>query len=100
MTVSNVEFHEDAEIEMLQAAEFYEAQEPGLEQRFLDEIDKGLLAISGRPQAWPVVSGSIRKKVLYRFPYSIFYREEKTSICILAVMHQRRKPNYWKKRLE
>ncbi len=42
MNDSKVSFHEEAEREMLAAAEFYESQEPGLEQQFFDEIDHGL----------------------------------------------------------
>ena len=42
----SIEFHKEAELEMLQAADFYEHQERGLEQRFFDEIDRGLEAIS------------------------------------------------------
>ncbi len=33
-----------------------------------------------------------------KFPYSILYAVEKDSVYLLAIMHQKRKPLYWKNR--
>ena len=95
----SIEFHKEAELEMLQAADFYEHQERGLEQRFFDEIDRGLEAISCHPTGWPVLEGSLRKKVLFGFPYTILFEKDQHRIYILAIMHQSREPGYWKSRL-
>lgn len=83
---------------MVDVADFYENQEPGLGNRFLDDMDRGLCSITKKTNAWPIISDSIRKKVLNRFPYSILYRVKKSTIFILAVMHHRRLPKYWKNR--
>jgi plasmid stabilization system protein ParE len=42
-----------------------------------------------------------RRKLLQRFPYSLIYlmEGEDEHIFIVAVMHQRRKPGYWRDRL-
>jgi len=98
VTVSKVEFHEKAESEMLRAANFYFSQEPGLEQRFLDEVEAGLVSIASHPNSWPIIEGDVRKKVLVRFPFLILYRPEPARIYILAVMHQSRNAD-WKNRL-
>ena len=37
----------------------------------------------------------IRKALIIKFPYALLYRIEKENIYILAVMHQKRKPNDW-----
>ena len=85
--------------ELWEAADFYHHKEPAIEQPFFDEVEMNLTAISNYPKSFPVVLAAVRKKVLSRFPFALMYREEPKRIFILAVMHQRRKPDYWKKRL-
>jgi hypothetical protein len=56
--------------------------------------------ILANPKAWPKLSGGIRACRTQRFPYSVVYREGQEAILILAVMHHRRNPVYWRDRLE
>lgn len=37
-----------------------------------------------------------RGRVLHRFPYSVVYEMQASTVTILAVAHHRRKPNYWR----
>jgi plasmid stabilization system protein ParE len=37
-----------------------------------------------------------RKRVLKRFPYSVFYEVLGSTVTILAVAHHRRRPDYWR----
>ena len=36
---------------------------------------------------------------LDKFPFTVYYRETEDGIHILAVLHQRRHPDYWRDRL-
>jgi hypothetical protein len=63
-------FHEAAENEMNEAADFYDLQHAGLGTAFLDEIRTAISNILKWPEATPTVQGSIRKKNLVRFPFS------------------------------
>lgn len=45
----------------------------------------------------PIGSG-YRKLGLRPFPYTIIYRQENDTITIVAVMHQKRRPGYWRGR--
>lgn len=47
---------------MVEIAAYYENQEPSLEQRFLDQVDRGLVAITENPNGWPVIAGVDQKK--------------------------------------
>lgn len=90
--------HPAAEAEMLAAARYYEECQVGLGDRFLDEVSRAGKRISHHPEAWPVISGSIRRCLLNRFPFGLIFRIEDKRIYILAVMHLRREPNYWRGR--
>ncbi|MBM3860536.1 MAG: type II toxin-antitoxin system RelE/ParE family toxin [Verrucomicrobia bacterium] len=92
-------FHPAADAELIAAAEFYESQANGLGRDFLDETSHALSRIGDFPQAWPVMEADIRRCLLKRFPYAIFYRLTVEHIRILAIADLRREPGYWRERL-
>ena len=91
-------FHRLARLELLDAIDFYEEEEPGLGRAFLAIVEAGLKRIEQNPEAGAVVRGRVRSLHLRRFPYSIVYRHTSSVIRILAVMNQRRRPFYWRQR--
>jgi plasmid stabilization system protein ParE len=95
--MKSVRFNRLAERELAEAVEHYEAESPGLGDRFLDEVWHALALLVRHPEAAPRIRGSIRRFVLPRFPYSLMYRpdEKGNGIRVLAVAHQRRHPEYW-----
>lgn len=46
-------------------------------------------------QLYPLVDEDLRRCVLHRFPYSIYYTIDTDTVVVLSVAHQRRKPYYW-----
>ncbi len=90
--------HEDAEIEIIEAVEFYDIESTGLGDIFVDEIQIAIDKISYFPYANPIIKGRIRKKDHNRFPYSLFYSIKVEEIRILAVAHHKRRPFYWVRR--
>jgi len=88
-----------AEQEMLDAKWYYEQQVPGLGQSFMDNIDVAVQDIAAHPFRWPVIRPNIRRRLVHRFPYGIFYRVDQDEIVILAIAHLRRRPMYWLDRL-
>lgn len=94
-----VEYHPTALEELIKAAEYYELKVDGLGQRFLDEIELCVAEISESPERWPYFILNARRRLLDRFPYMLVYLDEADRIYILATMHQKRRPGYWKKRL-
>lgn len=93
-------WHREARIEADEAAGFYGARQPGLDRRFLDILEDALQRISRRPQMYPKVENDIHKCRLPRFPYGVIYRAKSESVEILAIMHLKREPGYWKARSE
>ena len=94
-----IEFLHEAQIEMTEAALFYDAQVRGLGTTFLDTIERGLREIQSHPTRWPTIGRNIRRLRIGRFPYGILYRETSAAIIIVAIMHLHRLPGYWQNRL-
>lgn len=90
-----VVFSKFAKSELEDAIAFYELEYSGLGLKFKEEIRKNINIIKKHPQAWAVERGDIRKSLLHKFPYKIFFSIEKAHIFIIAISHQHRKPDYW-----
>lgn len=87
---------QEVELEIEISAKYFKLQYDGLEILFLDEIENAFLKIQENPERYPIIEQRIRKFIIQRFPFNIFYEINKDGILILAVAHQKRKPDYWK----
>ena len=88
-------FHDLAKVELNEAAQYYERDSPGLGAAFVTEAERCTAAILEHPEASPIVTGAIRRRLLRRFPYGLLYRIRPEQIRILAVMNLKRRPGYW-----
>ncbi|WP_027855611.1 hypothetical protein [Marinobacterium litorale] len=96
----NYSFHPAAEAEFLESVGYYESKVPGLGGALIEEFEALAILVSKTPQGWQVeFPPDIRRAPLHRFPLSIIYRERPDSFQILAVAHDRRRPQYWLGRL-
>ena len=93
-----VSFHPFTDIELNEAAYFYEAESPGLGAVFLDEVERTIAGILEHPTAGTLVGGNVRRRLIPRFPYGVLYSLKGDTVRILAIMHQKRRPFYWKSR--
>jgi hypothetical protein len=85
----------EANLEIRQAAEFYEDCRKGLGQEFLDAVDLAFDQIQRHPRTWRILKGRFRRYLLQRFPYGLIYAVDRQTIFVAAVMHLKRKPGYW-----
>jgi hypothetical protein len=66
----------------------------------IDELEALLNLICNSLEEWQVeLEAEIRRTPLYRFPLSVIYREKINTLQILAIAHDRRRPQYWLNRL-
>jgi toxin ParE1/3/4 len=94
-----LEIHFEAREEFLQAAQFYEAQVPGLGQRFINEIERCQKALLDTPLIGQPYGRRLRKfTVGDKFPYSIVYAVLAEVLIVLAYAHGSRRPGYWRTR--
>ena len=57
------------------------------------------LRVTRHPHAAPVARGSLRAKVLMKFPYSLIYFVDESEITLLADAQQKRRPFHWTSRV-
>jgi plasmid stabilization system protein ParE len=77
---------------------WYEKEREGLGAEFLEAVDKMVKVIAENPERFPAIRKDIRRAVLRRFPYSIFYRIVSGHVVVIACFHGKRKPSIWRSR--
>jgi len=90
-----VRFDVAAELELNEAADYYDLESPRLGTVFLDEVEHALAQVVQFPAAATPVFVGVRKRLLTKFPYALLYSVRGDEIRILAVAHQKRRPFYW-----
>jgi len=63
---------------------YYEQQTEGLGERFLAAVDSVFDAIERYPQMFAQVHGEVRRALVSRFPYAVFYRVESKRVVVLT----------------
>jgi len=95
-------FHSEAAAEYLAATRYYlDHASPLVAAAFVAEIEAAIQTLLKSPTIWPVIEEpQIRRYLLRRFPFSIYYRWElaREVVSIYAVMHFRQLPGYWRDR--
>lgn len=93
-----VTFHPAAREEVLEARAWYDGQYPKLGVAFVAALEAAVDRISENPLQFPVVHRDLRRVLLRRFPYAVFFRVMGDGILILACFHARRNPRIWQSR--
>ena len=88
----------EAQNDIREAARWHEDREFGLGLRFMREVRTSLEHISDSPLRFPIIEENVRRALLHKFPYSIYFVNEPDSVSIIAVLHQHRRPDAWKSR--
>jgi plasmid stabilization system protein ParE len=78
--------------------EWYERQRPGLGESFLLAVEERLENIAAFPDANRLIYRQVRRAVVERFPYLIFYVVKAERVDVLAVLHHARNPADWPSR--
>lgn len=94
-----VRLRPEAEQDLAEAATWYEGRRPGLGHDFLDEVVTTLSNIAETPLRYPNLHRDIRRVLIHRFPFGIYYRIFTDAVVVIAVLHGSRNPRYWKGRV-
>jgi len=89
----------EAERDIADAALWYEARAQGLGFDFLRLVDACLSDIRRTPGRFPVVHRDLRRALLRRFPYGVFFTSDDDTVRVIACLHVRRDPRAWGDRL-
>ena len=88
----------DAEIDIKETVKYYKERSKGLEKEFVKLIDSSIHDINKNPEAFPVVKYDIRKYVVTKFEFCIYFIDRIDVLYIIAVFHDKRNPKDWQKR--
>jgi toxin ParE1/3/4 len=91
--------HEEAIAEARAARRWYAERDPDAGAAFMTALDSAVALIAKTPNMWPMFEAETRRYLVKNFPYSLIYRRQATKIEVVAVMHSRRRPGYWRSRL-
>ena len=94
-----IRFLDVAQRELDDAVAWYNEREEGLGLGFLDELDRSIRRIVAFPLASTEIDTGIRRCLVARFPYGVFYGIDEELIIVIAVAHLHRHPRYWADRL-
>ena len=87
--------HRDARVEFREALLYYRNADIAVATEFFAFYERAVEQIIAAPLSNPQVVGTIRRKLLSKYPFSIFYRFSGERPRILAIAHHKRKPHYW-----
>ncbi|MEX0874706.1 MAG: type II toxin-antitoxin system RelE/ParE family toxin [Actinomycetota bacterium] len=94
-----VRFTPEAEADLVEAFTWYEEAQRWLGSQFLDAVEEELSRLADWPEASPAVHADVRRALVRRFPYGVFYIVEANEAIVLGVFHARRDPRVWKRRI-
>ena len=88
----------EAALEVEEAYRWYEERSEGLGLEFLRVADACLSSAQRNPAAYPIVYERVRRALLRKFPYALFYLVDESRIVVIACFHIRRSPADWQRR--
>jgi len=89
----------EADVELAQAARWYEERRRGLGGEFLDSFAAVTNRLCQNPRLFAPIFGETRRALLHRFPYSVIYEVHGDEVVILACFHESRDPKEWQRRV-
>jgi plasmid stabilization system protein ParE len=92
-----VRFLPEAVQDLLATQRWYGRWEPALARDFAEVFAAAVERIRRDPGSFPLVHGQIRRLVMKRFPYAVYFREQGGEILVIA-LHGRQDLKLWQQR--
>ena len=93
-------FHPGAAEEYAVAGQYYADIQPELGGRFFDEIEQLIDTVCQQPDLFRCFDPPARRHFATVFPFAVIYVDQPDAVLILAVMNCKKRPGYWKSRLD
>lgn len=88
-----------AEQDLFDAQRWYEAQREGLGREFRLTVDELFARLRENPYMYPTVYRGLRRAVLRRFPYLVYFAADSEIVSVVACLHGKRRPGLIESRL-
>src|ERR1035438_5053419 len=82
------------------AALWYKKQSPALARKFLLSVDDAINRLRATPKMHQIVVDDVRRKLLHKFPYFLYYYHENSRAAVMGLFHTSRDPQVWQDRIE
>ena len=93
-----VRFRTEAATDVALARDWYDDKGDGLGDSFIGSLESTVGLIAALPEAFPEIAAGLRRALLARFPYALYYRLDASSIDVIACLHTRQSPSRWRSR--
>lgn len=93
-----VRFRSEAAEDVALAKEWYDTRRPGLGDDFSDSLEEVIGLVAAHPEAFHEIAIGLRRALVGRFPYAVYYRLDGHSVDVVACLHTRRSPSRWRGR--
>ena len=88
-----VQVRREAELDVAEAQVWYDKQHAGLGADFHSEVSLVFTALTEAPLIYPALYREVRRAMVHRFPYLVWYRVIGDEVTVLACTHVRQHPN-------
>ncbi|MGH7951796.1 MAG: type II toxin-antitoxin system RelE/ParE family toxin [Limisphaerales bacterium] len=93
-------FHPDADEEYVHAVQYYADIDIKLGNRFYDKIERVIGEVCANPERFRKFDPPAQRHFSRDFPFAVIFLNKPEYVWIVAVMHMKRRPGYWRGRLE
>lgn len=88
----------EAKADALEAFEWYESHREGLGEEFRDAVGVTLSRLLARPESYAPGYRGLRRAVVRRFPYGVYFRVTGDVVLVIGIIHLKRHPSVAKSR--
>jgi toxin ParE1/3/4 len=89
-----------AERDIQDAYRWHEEQRRGLGKELVAELRVAFYKCTASPLVYQPRRGGVRRVLLRRFPYAVYFPLEEQLVEVFAVLHVRRNPSEWQRRVK
>ena len=90
--IFTLEIKQEADLEIIEAYQYYENKQSGLGEKFLKQLDLYLEKICQNPKHFAIKRKNYREVYLRKFPYLIIFEIEKMKIIVYSVFNTPQNP--------
>jgi plasmid stabilization system protein ParE len=96
--LNRVNIQPEAQAEADRAAAWYESQRVALGVEFILELDLAMERAAENPESYAMQYREVRRVLLRRFPYAVYFIYEEGVLEVFAILHQHQDPSTWESR--
>ena len=90
-----VVFRRRAQSDLAGTFDWYEERRSGLGEELLSAVQSTSKSIGRYPEMFASVRGAVRRAMISKFPFAMFYLVEPKRVVVLRVLHTARDPSLW-----